>query len=327
MTITTDGITKDMYRPFGRTGLMVSPLGFGGAPVGMLGTERDEVGRVLNALLDHGVNLIDTASCYYGSEEMIGNTIADRRSEYILVSKCGHSKAGDESDDDFTPTVITSNVERSLKRLNTDHLDVLLLHTCSLDVLKAGEALGAAVKAREQGKVRFVGYSGDNEAAAHAATLDDIAIIQTSVSICDQVNIQAVLPSTLQQNIGVMAKRPLANAAWKTLDDQYERYRGYAQPYHERFASMGLALDSLDLDACDDLDRTKPDSRLWAELALRFTLSIPGVHVAIVGTTSAENALSNVRIATKGPLPKPVIASVQNAFQRADPDGAWVGLT
>ena len=73
---------RSQYRTFGRTGLQVSPLGFGGAPIGLLATDADEVGTLLNALLDHGVNVIDTAACYHGSEAVIGRSIAHRRDSF-----------------------------------------------------------------------------------------------------------------------------------------------------------------------------------------------------------------------------------------------------
>jgi aryl-alcohol dehydrogenase-like predicted oxidoreductase len=75
--------------PFGRTGLQVSPLGFGAAPIGFLKTEQERVTKILNLLLDEGANLIDTAASYQGSEELIASAVGHRRGEYVLVSMCG----------------------------------------------------------------------------------------------------------------------------------------------------------------------------------------------------------------------------------------------
>src|SRR3954463_11014668 len=112
------------HRPFGRTGLHVSPLGFGGAPVGYLKTDRERVATILNFLLDHNVNLIDTAASYEGSEELIGQTIGHRRNQFILVSKCGRKVEGDDSvsGEDWSADLIAKTVDRSLRRLKTDHL-------------------------------------------------------------------------------------------------------------------------------------------------------------------------------------------------------------
>ena len=120
----------------GKTDLSVSRLGFGAAPIGYLDTEISQTERVLSYLLDHGVNVIDTAACYPGSEEAIGQTVGQRRDDFVLVSKAGHASGLDG--EDFTPGVIAASIDRSLQRLKTDHLDVCLLHSCGQDVLEKG---------------------------------------------------------------------------------------------------------------------------------------------------------------------------------------------
>src|SRR5215208_3463793 len=164
---------------FGKTGLQVSALGFGAAPIGFLQTGRERVARMLNLMLDAGVNLIDTAANYEGAEEVIAETIGRRRAEFVLVSKCG-TKLPDLEERAWSPELIGKTVDRSLRRLRTDRLDVMLLHSCDLKTLQLGHALDALVRARDAGKVRFIGYSGDNEAAAYAAGLEDVAVIETS---------------------------------------------------------------------------------------------------------------------------------------------------
>ncbi len=140
-------------RGFGKTGIEVSALGFGGAPVGYLETDRQQVSDILNTLLDRGVNLIDTAASYGSSEEAIGEAIGHRRDDYVLVSKCGQA-FGDIEGEAWSASAIEQTVERALRRLKTDYIDVVLLHSCDLETLKKGEALGALVKARDAGKVR-----------------------------------------------------------------------------------------------------------------------------------------------------------------------------
>ena len=155
-------------RRFGRTGLEVSPLGFGASPIGVHRTDASDIEDVVGLLLDSGVNLIDTAAGYYTSEERLGETMARRRDEYILVSKCGRALDHIEAPA-WTAENVLETIERSLERLRTDHLDVMLLHTCPLDVLKGGEAIDALVDARAKGLIRHAGFSGDNESAAYAA--------------------------------------------------------------------------------------------------------------------------------------------------------------
>ena len=303
---------------FGKTGVDVTPLGFGAAPIGYLQTDRDRVARVLNLMLDAGVNLIDTAANYPGSEEAIAATVGHRRGEYVLVSKCGYKLPGVEGRD-WSAEVVGQTVDRSLRLLKTDRLDVMLLHSCDLETLRRGEALGALARARDAGKIRFAGYSGDNEAAAYAATLPDVAVIETSVSVADQVNIDLVLPKTQAAGIGVLAKRPVANAAWKDLDEQPGLYKSYAKTYTERLAK--LRLDPVELGF------PGPPEKAWPELALRFTLGQPGMHCAIIGTTNPENAEANIDYAGKGPLPAEAARKIREAFRRADPQREWTGQT
>src|SRR5690606_10817433 len=110
--------------PFGNTGLRVSRLGFGAAPIGLLETELRQVENVLRFLLDSGMNLIDTAACYRGSEELLGKAVGNRREDFVLVSKCGH--ASGLPTPDWDPKTIRDSIDRSLQRLRTDHIDVML---------------------------------------------------------------------------------------------------------------------------------------------------------------------------------------------------------
>ena len=304
-------------RSFGKTGLEVSLLGFGGAPVGFLETEQIEVAELLNNLLDQGVNLVDTAAGYDGSEEMIGKTISHRRDDYVLVSKCGRAMDG-VAGEAWSAECVENTLNRALTRLQTDHLDVMLLHSCELEVLQQGEAVGALVKARDAGKIRFLGYAGDNEAAAYAAGLDDVAVIETSISICDQANIEAVLAPCQQNSVGTIAKRSIANAAWKDISEQRGMYVNYAVTYGQRLAAMAITPEDLGYGADD-----------WPEIALRFTLAQPGLSCAIVGTTKASHVATNLAAAAKGPLPEAEVAALRSAFQRAEAamGETWLGQT
>ncbi len=305
-------------RPLGRTGFSVSPLGFGAAPIGLLKVDQMRIAQILNQLLDAGMNLIDTAAGYAGSEEAIGLTVGSRRKQYVLVSKCG-SSFEDLPGKAWSAQLVWATVDRSLKRLKTDYIDVMLLHSCDIAVLEAGEALGALAKARDAGKIRFAGYSGDNAAVAYATTLADVAVVETSINLVDQVNIDSLLPRARERGIGVIAKRPIANAAWRPIEAQAGFYQDYARPYHQRFAAMGLRLADFVADHIAD----------WTELALRFTLSQPGVSTAIVGTTNPKNAVRNVELATKPPLSEKSIKIIRDAFAQAQKNvgEAWPALT
>ena len=310
-----------LSNPLGRTGLSVSRLGYGAAPIGFLDTEAEQIGRLMNELLDQGVTLIDTAAAYKGSEAAIGAAVSARRSEYTLVSKCGMGDDGLPGEP-WSPERLTATIERSLQRLQTDHLDVCLLHSCDLETLQKGDAIGALVAAREAGKIRFAGYSGDNGEAVWAAARPEIAVIETSINLCDQANLKTVLPVCQAHDTGVIAKRPIANAAWKSTESQQGFYKNYAAEYHRRFERMGLTPADLGYSGHPEVE--------WPEIALKFTLAHAGVHSAICGTTSTVNAQANVAAIEKNPLREEVVQRLVEAFdtaEAADDQGPWLGLT
>lgn len=302
---------------FGKTGFQVSRLGFGAAPAAYLKADRDHAARLLGDILDSGVNLIDTASSYPGSHAFLGEYLSPRRNDFVLVSKCG-GKIPEITGTPWSAEYTAAQIDLALQLLNTDVIDVMLLHSCDLPTLKSGDALSALLKARDAGKIRFAGYSGDNEAAAWAAEQEDIAVIETSVNLVDQRNIDLLLPTCVANNVAVLAKRPIANACWKDISTQQGIYKNYVAEYSRRFASMNLSPIELGF----------PDSPAsWPEIALRFTLSQPGVHTAIVGTTNPANFAANLSQIAKGPLPADTLTRIRAAFHKADPAASWLGLT
>lgn len=111
-------------RAFGKTDMEVSVLGFGGAEIGFSGATAETVDRLLGSALDAGLNFIDTAECYGNSEELIGKTMSHRRNDFYLITKCGHASGFDAPD--WDPQMLSESIDRSLTRLNTDRLDVVL---------------------------------------------------------------------------------------------------------------------------------------------------------------------------------------------------------
>ncbi len=299
-------------REFGRTGLRVTPVGVGTAELGDDDVDQATCDRVLNAALDAGINVIDTAACY-GSEGKIGLAVGGRRDEYVLITKCGHSVEGLDAPK-WSGAIVRQSIDRSLRQLRTDRLDVLLLHSCTADRLKDDGLIEALAGCKQAGKTRFVGYSGDAEAAGLAVTMDVFDCLETSVSLCDQQALDRHLPEARRRDMGVIVKRPLANAAWRDASAFAGFYADYARPYIERLKAMGLTPRSVGFDGG------------WAELALRFAIFQPGAHTAITGSTSPDHLRHNVRIVEQGPLPEPVVAAVRDAWARHD-DGSWTGQT
>ncbi|HQY88950.1 MAG TPA: aldo/keto reductase [Tepidisphaeraceae bacterium] len=304
------------YRTLGKTGLKVSALGFGAAPAAFLKTERDQVAKLINDLLDAGVNLIDTAAAYPGSEKFIGEYLSARRKDYILVSKCGNVAPPGVRGSPWSEELVTATIDHALMTMKTNQIDVMLLHSCNLPTLQSGEAFEGLLRAKKAGKIKHAGYSGDNQAAAYACELPGCDVIEISINYVDQNNIDAVLPLAAKNNIGVIAKRPIANAAWLGLEGRDGIYINYVKEYVRRHNALGVT----------PIDAGFTDSD-WAEFALRFTLSFPEVSTAIVGTTNPQNALANLKFVDKGALTSDQVQVIRAKFRATPGSAEWSGQT
>lgn len=292
-------------RRLGDTDMVVSVLGFGGSEIGYEGASARTVARLLGTALDAGLNVIDTAECYEDSEALIGSALGARRAEVFLLTKCGHPRGYGSGD--WRPASLLSSIERSLKRLRTDRLDLIQLHSCSLADLRRGDAIAALERARERGWARYVGYSGDGEAARYAVECGRFDTLQTSVSIADQECFDLTLPLAVKRRLGVIAKRPIANVAWRYARRPAEPYY---QPYWERLRSLDYAF--------------LRDAQRGVSTALRFTLAAPGVHTAIVGTRRPERWPANARLLDAGPLPAAELEQIR-ARWREVAQASWTG--
>jgi len=297
-------------RQFGNTDMQVSVLGFGGAEIGFEEADESTVESLLHGALDAGLNVIDTGECYRDSEELIGKTASRRRGEYYLFTKVGHPH-GMESAASWSQDSILQSIERSLRRLKTDRLDLVHLHSCSENILREGEAISALQKACERGYTRYIGYSGDSHAADYAVECGAFDSLQISVSIADQEAIELTLPLARERKIGVIAKRPIANAAWKT---GHKPVSSYHHTYWER-------LRKLDYPFLRDGDLERS-----AATALRFTLSVPGVHTAIVGTRNPERWKENANMLEAGPLNQEEFDAIRQRWDDVAPV-TWIGQT
>lgn len=295
-------------RTLGKTGMEVSVLGFGGAEIGYQGVPFEQVERLLGKALDAGLNVIDTAECYRNSEELIGRAIGKRRQEYFLFTKCGHASGFDLPD--WDPPMLEQQIDRSLKRLQTDSVDLLQLHSCSKDLLEKGDVIRVLEKARDAGKTRFIGYSGDGEDARFAINTGRFDTLQTSINIADQEALRLTLPLAHDKQMGVIAKRPIANAAWRTGSRPQDAYH---QPYWDRLQKLNYEF----------LKEQLSDS---ISIALRFTLGSPGVSTAIVGTTNPDRLSENAKFLEAGPLSPEEFEMIRDRWDEvAEPD--WVGQT
>jgi aryl-alcohol dehydrogenase-like predicted oxidoreductase len=293
-------------RPLGRTGLEVTVLGLGTSEIGFQLEEGADAGPVLNEALDAGLNVIDTAECYQDAESKIGAAVGHRRDDFLLFTKTGHA-AGIEGRD-WDPETMELGIERSLRNLRTDRVDLLQIHSCPLETLLQGEVIEVVSRAKEKGMTRFVGYSGDGPAAEWAIESGLFDTLQTSINICDQANID-LMPRAIARGIGVIVKRPVANGVWRSPEPPASPY---ALPYFERYRTLGYPWAA--------------DPAVAGRTALRFTLSVPGVSTVIVGTRAQGRFAQNAAVVAEGPLSDAEYQRIRERWaQVASPD--WVGLT
>jgi aryl-alcohol dehydrogenase-like predicted oxidoreductase len=293
-------------RLLGRTGLAVSVLGFGGSEIGFERVEAATVQRLLLDGLDAGLNIVDTAECYGESEAVIGAALVGRRRDVHLFTKCGHFEG--TGLDDWRPESLERSIARSLQRLRTDHVDLLQLHTCSEDDLRRGDVIAVLDRARERGQVRFVGYSGDGEAARYAVQCGRFDVLQTSVNLADQDAIELSIEPARVRGVGVVAKRPIANAAWR-------QGRRPDNAYHHVYWERLQRLD-------DPFLRGSAAEAVGT--ALRFTAAVPGVHTLIVGTTQPGRWGQNAALLDGGALAPVEFERIRTRWREVA-DASWTG--
>jgi len=283
----------------GKTGLQVSRLGAGLAEIGAL-DDLSTASRVLNAALDGGINFLDTSPWYGKSEEWIGRSIAHRRHEYVLATKGGHDADGHESEQ-WTAKVVLDSIERSLKRMQTDYLDLVQLHSCGLEVLERGKVIQALLDARRAGKTCYVGYSGNLKGARWVIDSGMFDTIQITFSLVDQWARWDVLLKAEAAGMGVIAKRPIANAAWgapASPDPVREEYRQKAQA----MIDMGPI-------------RRAPEDPIL--LALGFVLAHLEIDTAIVGTANpAHMKVNSALVESELPIPAEVVRELHRRFDQ-----------
>ncbi len=276
-------------RPLGRTGLVSTFVGFGALEIGRdwgLGDagerqrpEDAEAGRVLNSVLDLGVNLIDTAAAYHRSEERIGAHVSGRRSEYVLATKCGEHNREPDTFYDFSYGAIRRSIDESLVKLGTDVIDLMQIHfgPDPRRVLDDGETVAAMKDARVEGKIRFLGASTGGDIALRCIASGDFDVLQLEYSLTNRRDEGAVRLCGAR-GIGVLVRGGLA---YGRLTPRVVRH---LESLNERELAVTKAL----------LDLVGGDGRKLTALALQFLYRNPHVSSVLAGTKRAEHVEANL---------------------------------
>jgi aryl-alcohol dehydrogenase-like predicted oxidoreductase len=300
-------------RPFGRTDLQVSELGLGCARIG--GVFKNNSGdfvKLLMAALDGGINFFDTADMYSQgeSEKLIGRAFRGRRDRIIIASKAGYvlpsrrklvarikplvrpvirllgisrhhlpTAVRGAVVQDFSPAYLKSAVEGSLRRLGTDYMDVLQLHSPPCEVVETGQWVGALEALKREGKIRYYGISCDTVEAAYAAlNHPGVSSLQVPINLLSQ-EFLPVLSKAQQAGVGVIARESLANGLLvKELSP--EQIRTYCQSDDEA-ARKATQIEQFRQAAAHE-------GGPLPQLALRWVRRLDGVSVSLIGVSSLE---------------------------------------
>jgi len=290
-----------MRRTLGRTGADVTILSYGamelrGGPRGPEITDED-AGRLLNAVLDAGLNLIDTSPDYGRSEELIGTHIGHRRDEFFLASKCGcplelPAATPPPYPHDYSPGNVRADVEQSLRRLRTDHLDLVQVHMSpSQATLEQNHTIETLKDLQAEGKVRFTGMSGILPNLPDHVAMGVFDAFQIPYSALQRDH-EELITRAAAAGAGTLIRGGAARGAASEDKNWQTRPLGQDPGVGQRnWEASGLA------ELLSEAGLTN------MEFVLRFTLSHPGLSTTIVGTSNPAHLASNIAIAERGPLP------------------------
>lgn len=297
-------------RQMGKTGMKVSRLGYGamelaGPPRARDLSESDAI-KFINSIVDSGVNYIDTSIDYGLSETLIGKALEKRRDEFFLASKCGCAVGLEGADKgeshDFSYDNVMAGIEQSLKRLRTDHLDVVQVHgSPSRKDLEEAGGIEAMVKAKEQGKVRHLGISARLPKLADFIDADYFSVVQVPYSALQRTNEDA-MAALRKAGKAVVCRGVTGRGApgknWVTRPIGTEE--GEVRAIWEK-----AKLDEL-------LDGMSP-----IEFMIRYVLSNESVDVALVATTDRAHLASDIEYAGRGPLDATRLAEARQRLAEA----------
>lgn len=288
----------------GRTGLEITQLGFGAMEIrgprvwgGRLVTEPDSE-RILNAVLDAGINFIDTANDYGLSEERIGRYISARRADYYLATKCG-CLMEDAGDHDETPHIWTREnllrgINQSLQRMKTDYVDLLQLHNPSVEQVEDNGLMDVLREIQATGKARFIGISSTLPPISRFIESSVFDTFQIPYSALDRKEENSIIRAA-HSGAGTIIRGGIGSGATASHKQTGRRWDIW----------QAAKLD----DLLEGMDRTA--------FILRFTLTHPGLHTTIVGTLNPAHLADNLKTAAQGPLAADVYTETKRRLTAA----------
>jgi aryl-alcohol dehydrogenase-like predicted oxidoreductase len=278
------------YRPFGRTGIHVSPFALGAMMFSSFGnSDQREVDTMVGRALDAGINFVDTADAYGDSEEMLGRALKGRRDDVVLASKFALAQGDDPNRRGGSRRWIMTAVENSLRRLQTDHLDVYQMHRPDPDT-DIEETLAALTDLVRSGKVRVIGTSDmpasdivEAQWISQRRGLERFRSEQPHYSLLDRSIEREVLPVAQRYGMGTVIWSPLASGM---LTGRVRRGQESDLLRTRRFAALR---DERRIDAVEQFIPLAEETRMsLTHMALAFVIAHPGVTAALIGPRTIE---------------------------------------
>lgn len=315
------------YRRFGKTGWQVSEIGFGAWQIGASWGDVSEADAVaaLNAAIDGGLNFIDTADVYGDgrSERIIASVLKHRKEDIRVVSKAGRRLPVQEPEG-YTRENLTGWIERTLKNLAIDTLDLVQLHCPHPTVYYRPEVFGYLDDLVTAGKIRHYGVSVERaEEAVKAVEYPGVASVQIIFNIFRQRPAERFFALAKEKDVAILARVPLAsglltgklNAASQFSSDDHRNFNRHGEAFDvgETFAGVPFEVG---LEAVDALRPLVPGGATMAQFALRWILMFDAVSVVIPGARNAAQAGGNVAASALAPLSPDVMAKVAEIYTR-----------
>jgi aryl-alcohol dehydrogenase-like predicted oxidoreductase len=315
------------YRNLGRTGWKVSEISFGAWAIGAdWGTVDDrESLAALHRAIDLGVNFIDTADVYGDghSEQLIARVRKERAEELIVATKAGR-RLSPHTADGYNAENLTRFVERSLRNLETDCLDLVQLHCPPTDVFYRPEVFGAMDALVQAGKIRYYGVSVEKiEEALKAIEYPNVQTVQIIFNMFRHRPAELFFPEAKRREVGILARVPLASGLLTGKmtrettfsEDDHRNYNRYGQSFDRGETFSGVDYET-GLDVVEELNDLLPEGATLAQLALRWILMFDAVSCAIPGAKRPDQAEDNVRAADLPPLTESQMVVVRDVYDR-----------
>jgi aryl-alcohol dehydrogenase-like predicted oxidoreductase len=315
------------YRELGRTGWKVSAISFGAWAIGgTWGTVSDKESlAALHSALDQGVNFFDTADVYGDgrSERLLAQLRRERKEEFHIATKAGR-RLDPHVAEGYNRRNLTAFVERSLKNLDTEALDLLQLHCPPTDVYYMPEVFEVLDDLKKAGKLQHYGVSVEKvEEALKAIEYPNVQTVQIIFNIFRQRPKELFFAEALRRKVGILARVPLSSGMLTgkfTKDSQFEKddHRAFNREGEE--FDRGETFSGLDYDiglqAVDELRPLVPAGMSMSQMALRWILMFPAVTCAIPGGKRVDQVSENVKAADFPPLPDESMSVIDTIYNQ-----------